>query len=129
MFAKRSPQQVVPPVHEGSRDPARPPFGLPHSGGVLVGEPTRLTGAAEVAIKPPSFGTFAFTRALLLWTYSIQKGGKRDETRSNRYRKRGLFGFNRLGGGGQCTSQYQPKHLPGHARSAEGAVGSRSRPE
>jgi hypothetical protein len=65
------------PVHEGSRDPARPPFGLPHSGGVLVGEPTRLTGAAEAAIKPPSFGTFAFTRALLLWTYSIQKGGKR----------------------------------------------------
>jgi len=36
---------------EGSRDPARPPFGLPHSGGVLVGEPTRLTGAAGAAIR------------------------------------------------------------------------------
>jgi hypothetical protein len=27
-----------------------------------------------------------------------------DETRANRYRKRGLLGFNRLGGGGECTS-------------------------
>src|SRR5262245_45353724 len=26
------------PFGEGSRDPARPPFGLPHSGGVLVCE-------------------------------------------------------------------------------------------
>ena len=39
-----------------------------------------------------------------------------DETRSDR-RKRGHFGFNCLGGGGECTSRYQPKHLPGHAGS------------
>jgi hypothetical protein len=27
-----------------------------------------------------------------------------NETRSDRYRKRGHFGANRLGGGGECTS-------------------------
>src|SRR5260370_25158359 len=36
-----------------------------------------------------------------------------DETRSNRYRKRWLFGFHRLVGGGDCTGQYQPERLPG----------------
>ena len=35
-----------------------------------------------------------------------------DETCSDR-RKRGHFGFNRLGGGGECTSQYQPERLSG----------------
>jgi len=34
-----------------------------------------------------------------------------DETCSDR-RKRGRFGFNRLGGVGQCTSRYQPERLP-----------------
>jgi hypothetical protein len=31
--------------------PEQPPFGMPHLGGVLVGEPTRLTGAAGTAIR------------------------------------------------------------------------------
>ena len=30
--------------------PEQPPFGMPHLGGVLVGEPTRLTGATGAAI-------------------------------------------------------------------------------
>ena len=37
--------------------------------------------------------------------------------------ERGHFGFNCLGGGGECTSRYQPKHLSGHPRSAMASRG------
>src|SRR5262249_4856227 len=87
-----------------------------HSGGVLVGQ--SLAGTAW------NIRLFA----VLSRTYCVQREVN-DETRSDRCRKRGHFGFNCLGGVGECPSQYQPKHLPGHTRSEEGAAGGRSRPE
>jgi len=55
-----------PPVHEGSRDPARePPFGLPHlgRGSRWRTNPPNRRGRGH---SPASFGTFAFTRTLFL---------------------------------------------------------------
>jgi hypothetical protein len=53
----------------------------------------------------------------ITFTWALRSGvdsSKRevnDETRSDR-RQRGHFGFNRLGGVGECTRQYQPEPLP-----------------
>jgi hypothetical protein len=54
-------------------------------------------------VFPASFGTFAFTRTLLFPARICPKGGN-DETRSDRYRKRGHFGSDRLGDRGKCTN-------------------------
>src|SRR6516225_7735861 len=87
-------------IPEGSRDRARPPF--------------RVTTLGR--------GSRWRTNPLNRRGRGLERKSKpahleaNDETCSDR-RKRGRFGFNRLGGVGQRTSRYQPKHLPGHARS------------
>jgi hypothetical protein len=99
VFSERSP-------HVGSRDPARAsPFGLPHPGGVLIGERARLR-------KFTRHLEHSRLRGRCPSPHSLVQREVNDETRSDRYRKPGLFGFNGLGGGGQCTSQYQPKLYP-----------------
>jgi hypothetical protein len=45
---------------------------------------------------------------MLFFPAPMSKREENNETRSDRYRKRGHFGAHRLGGGGECTSQYQP---------------------
>src|SRR5262249_39988658 len=103
------------------RVPETPPGHLPlhatHSGGVFVGEPTHLTGAAGAAIRK-KVSRHRLERSPLRRRYFsattilFNKGEVNDKPRSNRCRNGGHLGFTRLGGGGKCTSQYQPERLP-----------------
>src|SRR5262245_17126483 len=106
-----------PSPREGSRDPARPPFEVAHSWAGF----SSARGARRKSFRRSNGGDWTerltrnrlehpplrwhyFTLALVLQTQREVN----DETCSNRYRKRGLFDFNRLGGGGERTGQYQP---------------------
>src|SRR6516162_6093671 len=119
----------VPPTPEGSRDPARPPFRVTTlgRGSRWRTNPLNRRGRGlERKSKPvhlehsPLRGRYDLFRpkGLIPSKEGLipSKREVNDETCSDR-RKRGRFGFNRLGGVGQRTSRYQPKHLPGHARS------------
>src|SRR5438094_20229 len=101
------------PPGEGSPRP-RPDttsLSLPHPGGALVGRTDRLTRAAGATIRLATIlGTLVFTPALCFGR-RIGPREDNDETCSNR-RNHGDFGFHRLGGVGECTSQYKPEPLP-----------------
>src|SRR5262249_58499222 len=58
-----------------------------------------------------SYFTLLYAGIALRWLATQREVN--DETRSNHNRNCGLFDFNRLGGGGECTGQYQPERLPG----------------
>src|SRR5262249_47406789 len=112
MFAKRSPQQVAPnPYTRVPETPPDLPLDCHTRAGFPVGNPIRFTRAAGGAINPPCLEDPPL-RGRYFSGLIPPKREVNDETRSNRYRKRGLLGFNRLDGGGQCTSQYQPERLP-----------------
>src|SRR6516165_10927744 len=105
-------------IPEGSRDPARPPFRVTTlgRGSRWRTNPLNRRGRGlERKSKPAIWNIRLYADVTFRATYSVQREVN-DETCSDR-RKRGRFGFNSLGGVGQRTSRYQPKPLPGHARS------------
>src|SRR6516165_9223262 len=119
-------------IPEGSRDRARPPFRVTTlgRGSRWRTNPLNRRGRGlERKSKPAHLehsplrgryfqGDLFRPKGLIPskgGTYSVQREVN-DETCSDR-RKCGRFGFNRPGGVGQRTSRYQPKPLPGHARS------------
>ena len=110
--SSRSPLLRSPRIQPwGSRDPARPPFGLRHSGGVFVCETSppksfrRSNGGdwterlTRNRLEHSPLRWHYFTLALFLQTQREVN----DETRSYHNRNCGHFGSDRLGGGGECT--------------------------
>src|SRR5262249_5525010 len=107
------------------RVPETPPGHLPlhttHSGGVFVCErspPKKLPAqqwrrldrkAYPQCLEHPPLRSHYFALALVM----KPQREVNDETCSKRQRQGGLFDFNRLGGAGEPTAQYQPERLPG----------------
>jgi hypothetical protein len=75
------------------------PLDCHNSGGVLVTAVER------------KFPRYRLEHSDLRGRYFVAPSNQ-NEAFSNRYRKRGLFGFNRLGDDGECAIQYQPERLP-----------------
>jgi hypothetical protein len=92
----------------GSRDPAREILPLDcdsRAGFSLANAPAEKVYPAYLEL--PHF------RGRYFRATPVKPKGGNVETRFDRCRSRGLFDFNRLGGGGECTGQYQPERLPG----------------
>src|SRR5262249_44117359 len=123
-FFRRNPPLRWPRIQPWGFPRPRPnlPLGLPHSGGVLVCETS----------PPKSFR--CSNGGDLTEGLTRNRWEEVNDERCSDRRKRGHFGFNRLGGLGECTSQYQSQYLsthPGGARGTAAVVGvaRRSRAE
>src|SRR6266550_2441605 len=92
----------------GSRDPARVISLSNGLGRGRIAKPNPPTGRHGADLSwPPSFWNIRLYAGVTFTQRLFSQPNQRevnDETRSDRYRKRGHFGSDRMGGGGECTT-------------------------